>query len=46
MNPHLEAIPSLRTLTTRGLTGSDLKDTGRETDGALDAEVLGFGTLD
>jgi hypothetical protein len=46
VDSHLEAIPGLGTLTTRGLTGGDLEDAGRETDGALDAELLGLGALD
>jgi len=46
MNTHLIHIPSLGAFTTRCLTGSDLEDFGRETDGALDAELLGFGTLE
>lgn len=46
MDSHLEAIPGLGTLTTGGLTGGDLEDAGRETNGALDAELLGLGTLD
>lgn len=46
VDSHLEAIPGLGTLTTGGLTGGDLEDAGRETDGALDAELLGLGTLD
>ena len=31
---------------TYRLTGRDLKDLGGETDGALDAEVLGLGAVD
>ena len=46
MDAHLEAVPSLRTLTTGGLAGGDLQDLGGKTDGALDAERLGLGALD
>ena len=45
MNPHFEAVPSLGTLTTRGLAGGDLQHLGGESDGALDAEVLGPGAF-
>lgn len=46
MDSHLEAIPGLRTFTTGGFTGGNFEDAGGETDGALDAEALGLGTLD
>lgn len=46
MDAHLEAVPSLGTLTARGLAGGDLEGLGGKTDGALDAEVLVLGTLD
>lgn len=46
VNAHLVAVPSLGTLTTGGLAGGNLQDLGGETDGALDAEVLGLGALD
>ena len=46
VNAHLEAVPSLGTLTTGGLAGGDLQDLGGEADGALDAERLGLGALD
>jgi hypothetical protein len=46
VNPHLETVPGLGTLTTRGLAGGDLKGLCGETDGALDAEVLALGTVD
>ena len=46
MNPHLKSIPSLRSLTTGRLSGRDLQGLGWEADWALDAEVLGLGTLD
>jgi hypothetical protein len=46
MNPHLEGIPSLRSLTTRRLSGRNLQGLGWKADWALDAEVLGLGALD
>lgn len=46
MDSHLEAIPGLGTFTAGGFTGGNFEDAGGETDGALDAEVLGLGTLD
>jgi hypothetical protein len=46
VDSHLVAIPGLGTLTTRGFAGSDLQDLSGKADGTLDAEVLGFGTLD
>jgi hypothetical protein len=46
MNPHLEGIPSLRSLTTGRLSGRDLQGLGWEADWALDTEVLGLGALD
>lgn len=46
VNAHLVHIPCLGTLTARGLTSGDLEDFGRETNGALNAELLGFGTLE
>ncbi len=46
MNPHLECVPSLASLTTRRFAGRDLERLGWKPDGALDAEVLGFGSLD
>lgn len=45
VDAHLEAVPGLGTLTTRGLAGGDLQDLGGEADGALDAERLGLGAL-
>lgn len=44
-SPHLVHVPSLGTLTARSLTGGDLEVLGGETDGSLDAELLGLGTL-
>lgn len=45
VDAHLVEIPSLGTLTARGLTGGDLEVLGGQTDGALDAEVLALGAL-
>jgi hypothetical protein len=45
VDSHLKRIPSLRTFTAGCLSGGDLKGFGRETDGALDAEVLGLSTI-
>jgi len=46
MDPHLESIPSLGSLTTGRLPGGDLQGLGWEADRAFDSEVLGLGTLD
>lgn len=46
MDAHLKLVPSLRTLTVGGLTGGDVKGLGGQTDGALDLEGLGAGTVD
>lgn len=46
MDAHLVLVPGLRTLTVGGLTGGDLKGLGGKTDGTLDVEGLGAGTLD
>ena len=46
VDPHLEAIPGLGTLTTGRLAGSDLQGLGGKTDGSLDTEVLRLGALD
>lgn len=46
VDAHLVEIPSLGTLTARGLTGLDLEVLGGQADGALDTEVLALGTLD
>ncbi len=46
MDSHLESIPGLGTFTTGCLSSGDLEGLGRETDGALDAELLALGTLD
>jgi len=46
VDSHLVHVPSLGTLTTRSLTGGDLEVLGGQTDWALDAQLLGLGTLD
>lgn len=45
MDSHLKAIPGLRTFSTGCLAGSDLEALGRETDWALDTELLALRTL-
>jgi hypothetical protein len=46
VDAHLVLVPGLGTLTVGGLAGGDLEGLGRETDGALDLEGLGAGTVD
>lgn len=46
VDSHLEHVPCLTTLTARGLSGGDLESLGGQTDGALDAEVLGLCALE
>ena len=46
VDAHLVGVPGLGTLTARGLAGGDLQVLGGQTDGALDAELLGLGTVD
>lgn len=46
VDSHLKGIPGLGTLTVGGLAGGDAQVLGGQTDGALDAEVLGLGALD
>ena len=46
MNPHLIRIPGLAPFTTGRLPRRDLQALCRQADRALDAQVLGFGTLD
>lgn len=46
MNPHFVCVPSLASLTTRRLAGRNLERLRWKADGALDAEVLGLGSLD
>lgn len=45
MNTHLVLVPSLGALTARGLAGDDVQGLGGQTDGALDLQRLGDGTL-
>ena len=45
MDSHLKGVPSLGTLTVRGLTGGDLEVLGGQAYGALDAKVLGLGAV-
>lgn len=45
MNSHLKHIPRLAPLSTRRLPRSHLETLCRKSDGPLDAQVLGFGTL-
>jgi len=45
VDSHLKGIPSLGSFTTGCLSGSDLEAFGWKTDWALNAEVLGLGTL-
>ena len=45
MDPHLVAIPGLRTFTTRGLSGGDLEMLGGEPDRTAHPEVVRFGTV-
>jgi hypothetical protein len=40
VDAHLEAIPSVGTLSRRSLTGGDSQDLGRHTDGSTDMELL------
>lgn len=46
MDAHLVLVPGLRTLTVGGLTGGDCQVLGGQTDGTLDLEGLGAGTVD
>jgi hypothetical protein len=45
VDPHLEGIPGLATLTARSLAGGDLETLGRQTHGALDVQRLGARAL-
>jgi len=45
VDSHLECIPSLRTFAAGRLSSGDLEGFGWETNGSLDAEVLGFGAF-
>lgn len=46
VDAHLVLVPGLGTLTVGGLTGGDVQGLGGKTDGALDLEGLGAGTVD
>jgi len=46
VDSHLEHVPRLATLTAGCLTGGDLESLGGQTDGTLDAEVLGLCALE
>lgn len=46
VNAHLKAVPGLATLTTGGLSGSDLQVLGGETNGSLNSQFVVLGTLD
>jgi hypothetical protein len=46
VNPHLIHIPGLTTLSTRRLARRDLQTFRRQAHGSLDAQILGFRTLD
>ena len=46
VDPHLEPVPGLGTLSTRGLPGGDPQGLGGHPDGALGLEVLLLGALD
>jgi hypothetical protein len=46
VDAHLVLVPGLGTLTARSLTGGDVQGLGGQTDGALDLEGLGAGTVD
>jgi hypothetical protein len=46
VDPHLKHIPRLAALAAGCLAGRDFERLGRQADGALDAQVLGFGALE
>lgn len=46
VNPHLEHIPGLTTLTVGSLSGGDLEGLGGESDRSLDVEGLCASTVD
>lgn len=46
VDAHLVRVPSLGTLTARGLAGGDLQVLGGQADGALDTELLVLRTVD
>ena len=45
VDAHLILVPGLGTLTARSLAGGDVQSLGRETDGTLDLQRLGAGTV-
>lgn len=45
VDAHLVLVPGLGTLTVGGLAGGDVQGLGGQTDGALDLEGLGAGTV-
>ena len=46
MDAHLVLVPGLGTLTVGGLAGGDVQGLGGQTDGTLDLQGLGAGTVD
>ena len=46
MDPHLEAIPRLRSLSAGGLTGSDAQNLGGHAHGSLHLQALLLGPTD
>lgn len=46
VDAHLVLVPGLGTLTVGGLTGGDVQGLGGQTDGTLDLQGLGAGTVD
>ena len=46
VNPHLEPVPGLGTLTTRSLTGGDAENLGGHANGSLDLQLLLLGSSD
>merc|ERR1719266_1777984 len=46
VDPHLELVPGLTTLSARSLTGGDSQGLGRHPDGSLHLQLLVFGSLD
>ena len=46
VNAKLICVPGLASLTARRLPSGDLQGLGRQADGPLDSQILGFGALD
>ena len=46
VDPHLEFVPGLATLSARSLTGGDSQGLGGHPDGSLHLQLLVFGSLD